>query len=167
MRIEGAGLVDKLDGITRLNRNEGVGNIYISHTPKDQESMASRADAMKAKGFTERAGIVATAGLSRDDLESLSRIKPMSDVEIETVSRWNTPPGWRQKMLTDPRTGQKRPAPAPGAGKILIKLGDRAGIQTQVKLTQAELDLHDTNARWVTEGDPAGLAPAQLVPTGK
>ena len=34
---------------------------------------------------------------------------------------------------------------------MLIKLGDRAGIQTQVRLTQAELDLHDTNERWSSE----------------
>ncbi|PZS09976.1 MAG: ATP/GTP-binding protein [Acidimicrobiales bacterium] len=151
LRIEGAGLVDKMDGITRLNRAEGVGNIYIAHTPKDQESMTSRADAMKARGFTERAGIVVAAGLSIDDLQSLSKVKPMSDVEIDTVARWNTPPGWRQKMVTDLRTGKRRPAPPPGCGKVLIKLGDRAGIQTQVKLTQAELDMHDTNARWLAE----------------
>jgi len=151
MRIEGAGLVDKLDEITRLNRNEGVGNIFITHSLKDMQSMSSAADNMKARGFAERSGIVVTAGLAKEDLRALSEVKRMSEVEINTVAGWSTPPGWRQRMVRDPDTGQMRPAPPPGAGKVLVKLGERAGIQTQVKLTPTELRLHDTNERWITE----------------
>ncbi|MFJ6419179.1 ATP/GTP-binding protein [Paeniglutamicibacter sp. NPDC091659] len=149
LRIGGAQLVDRLDGLTRLNRNEGVGNLYIAHTPKDQKSMASQADAVKALGFTERSGIVATAGLAKEDLRALSDVKPMTEKEIDRVAGWNTPPGWAPKLVRDTKTGELRPTPPPGAGKFLIKVGDRAGIQVQVKLTQTELDLHDTNARWV------------------
>lgn len=151
MRIEGAGLVDKLDEITRLNRNDGVGNIFITHSLKDLQSMASAADNMKARGFAERSGIVVTAGLAKEDLRALSEVKRMSEIEITTVAGWSTPPGWRQRMVRDPGTGQLRPAPPPGAGKVLVKLGERAGIQTQVKLTPTELRLHDTNERWITE----------------
>ena len=151
MRIEGAGLVDKLDEITRLNRSEGVGNIFITHSLKDMQSMSSAADNMKARGFAERSGIVVTAGLAKEDLRALSEVKRMSEVEINTVAGWSTPPGWRQRMVRDPDTGQMRPAPPPGAGKVLVKLGERAGIQTQVKLTPTELRLHDTNERWITE----------------
>jgi len=151
MRIEGAGLVDKLDEITRLNRNDGVGNIFITHSLKDMQSMASAADNMKARGFAERSGIVVTAGLAKEDLRALSEVKRMSEIEITTVAGWSTPPGWRQRMVRDPETGQMRPAPPPGAGKVLVKLGERAGIQTQVKLTPTELRLHDTNERWITE----------------
>jgi len=151
MRIEGAGLVDKLDEITRLNRNDGVGNIFITHSLKDMQSMSSAADNMKARGFAERSGIVVTAGLAKEDLRALSEVKRMSEVEINTVAGWSTPPGWRQRMVRDPETGQMRPAPPPGAGKVLVKLGERAGIQTQVKLTPTELRLHDTNERWITE----------------
>ncbi len=151
MRIEGAGLVDKLDEITRLNRNDGVGNIFITHSLKDMQSMSSAADNMKARGFAERSGIVVTAGLAKEDLRALSEVKRMSEVEINTVAGWSTPPGWRQRMVRDPDTGQMRPAPPPGAGKVLVKLGERAGIQTQVKLTPTELRLHDTNERWITE----------------
>ncbi len=151
MRIEGAGLVDKLDEITRLNRNDGVGNIFITHSLKDMQSMVSPADNMKARGFAERSGIVVTAGLAKEDLRALSEVKRMSEVEINTVAGWSTPPGWRQRMVRDTDTGQMRPAPPPGAGKVLVKLGERAGIQTQVKLTPTELRLHDTNERWITE----------------
>lgn len=151
MRIEGAGLVDKLDGLTRLNRNDGVGNIFITHSLKDMESMSNAADARKARGFAERSSIIVTAGLAMDDLRALSEVKRMSEMEMSTVARWTTPAGWQQRMVRDQATGLYRPAPPPGAGKVLIKLGERAGIQTQVKLTRAELSLHDTNARWLQE----------------
>ncbi|MEJ7831576.1 MAG: ATP/GTP-binding protein [Nocardioides sp.] len=154
MRLEGAGLVDKLDAITRLNRNEGTGNIFITHSLKDLESMTSAADVQKARGFAERSGIVVTAALAKDDLRALSEVKRMSEAEINTVASWSTPPGWEQKTIRDPVTGQERPAPPPDAGKVLIKLGERAGIQTQVKLTPTELALHDTNQRWITAGTP-------------
>lgn len=150
LRIEGAGLVDKLDGLTRLNRNDGVANIYITHSLKDMESMASEADARKARGFAERSSIVVTAGLAKDDLRALSQVKKLSEAEIAQVSSWTTPDGYKKRMVTDPLTGKKRPAPPPGAGKVLIKVGERAGIRTQVTLTRAELNLHDTNARWVS-----------------
>lgn len=170
MRLEGAGLVDKLDSITRLQRNDGVGNIYITHSMKDLTSMASEADNMKARGFAERSGIIVTAGLAKPDLLALSEIRRMSQVEIGAVASWSTPPGWRQRMIIDPRTGVSRPAPPPGAGKVLIKIGDRAGIQTQVKLTPAEIALHDTNERWVTEsmlaGPESASVPAQAAPRG-
>ncbi len=152
MRIEGAGLVDKLDGVTRLNRSDGVGNIFITHSLKDMESMSSAADARKARGFAERSSIIVTAGLAMDDLRALSEVKRMSENEMRTVASWSTPAGWKQKMIRT-STGMLRPAPPPGAGKVLIKLGERAGIQTQVKLTQAEFDLHDTNARWLQEAE--------------
>ena len=56
-----------------------------------------------------------------------------------------------ENRLTRDESGRTRPAPPPGAGKVLIKLGERAGIQTQVRLTRTELDLHDTNLRWLGE----------------
>lgn len=148
MRLEGAGLVDKADSITRLNRADGVGNLFITHSLRDMASMSSPADNMKARGFAERSGIVVTAGLAKEDLYALSEVKRMSEVEIATVAGWSTPPGWRTRTVRG-ADGRTRPAPPPGAGKVLIKLGERAGIQTQVRLTQTELDLHDTNERWL------------------
>jgi hypothetical protein len=149
MRLAGAGLVDKLDAITRLNRSEGVGHIFITHTLKDLESMDSPAETRKAKGFAERSAITVCAGLAREDLRALSDIRRLSAAEVDTVASWSTPPGWRPRLqrTTD---GSSRPAPPPGAGRVLIKIGQRPGIATQVLLTQTELDLHDTNTRWTT-----------------
>ena len=149
-RLEGAGLVDKADSITRLNRNDGTGHLFITHSLRDMTSMESAADNIKARGFAERSGIVVTAGLAKEDLRALSEVKRMSEVEIDTVAGWSTPPGWRPRTVRG-ADGRTRPAPPPGAGKVLIKLGDRAGIATQVRLTQTELDLHDTNSRWIGE----------------
>lgn len=152
MRLEGAGLVDKADAITRLNRNDGVANLFITHSLRDMESMSSEADRIKARGFLERSGIAVTAGLAREDLLALSEVKRMSQVEIDTVASWSTPPGWVSRRVRG-ADGRTRPAAPPGAGKVLIKIGSRAGIQVQVRLTSAELSLHDTNSRWI--GDAA------------
>lgn len=150
MRLPDAGLVEKADSVTRLNRNDGVAHMFITHSLRDLESMSNAADNQKARGFAERSGIVVTAGLAREDLYALSEVRRMSQIEIDTVSGWSTPPGWRPRNVRG-ADGRSRPAPPPGAGKVLIKLGDRAGIQTQVRLTQTEMDLHDTNARWLGE----------------
>lgn len=162
MRLDGAGLVDAMDSMTRLNRNDGIGNTFVMHSLKDPESLASAADVKKAQGFAERSGIVVTAALTEEDLRSLSNIKRMSEKEIRTVSSWSTPPGWQAPKIKDPVTGEERPAPPPDAGKVLIKLGQRAGIPTQVKLTPTELALHDTNARWVTGGQHAASSTEEV-----
>src|SRR3954468_21575936 len=120
MRLDGAGLVDKADSITRLNRAEGVGNLFLTHSLRDMQSMSSQADNLKARGFAERSGIVVTAGLAKEDLRALSEVKRMSEVEIQTVAGWSTPPGWRSRQVRD-ADGRTRPAPPPGAGKVLIK----------------------------------------------
>jgi hypothetical protein len=159
MRLAGAGLVDKLDAITRLNRSEGVGHIFVTHTLKDLESMDSAAETRKAKGFAERSAITVTAGLAREDLRALSDVRRLSAAEIDTVASWSTPPGWRPRLVPS-ADGSSRPAPPPGAGRVLIKIGQRPGIATQVLLTDTELAWHDTNARWTTPAPTAATVGA-------
>ncbi len=145
----GAGLPDRMDSLTRLNRREGVGQAFITHTLKDLESMANHEDRLKARGFAERAGMLVTAGLPRSDLELVSAIVPLSEREVDLVASWNTPASWAPRSDVVPGA-RGRPAPPPGLGKFLLKVGEgRAGIPVQLSLTQAEIDLHDTNARWV------------------
>ena len=145
----GAGLPDRMDALTRLNRRDGVGQVLVTHTLKDLESMADPADRLKARGFAERAGMLVTAGLPRTDLELVSAVLPLSEREVDLVAGWNTPPSWAPRTDTAAGAGG-RPAPPPGLGKFLLKVGEgRAGIPVQLQLTRAEMDLHDTNARWV------------------
>ena len=50
----GNGIVDRVDFLTRLNRQVGVGTAMISHTMSDLLSLSSEEDRMKARGFVER-----------------------------------------------------------------------------------------------------------------
>lgn len=136
----GEGLVDRIDGVTRLNRQQGLGQIMVTHTMKDLDSLPALEDRMKARGFVERAGAVALAGLSEAEMGSLRDVVHLSHVEERMITEWATPPAW------DSTRGVE--ADPPGLGKFLIKVGGRPGIPFQVRLTASERVLHDTNRRW-------------------
>ena len=134
----GEGMVDKVDELTRLNRNSGVGQAMITHSMADLRALRNVEDRDKAKGFVERAGLVVCGGLPAQEVAELSEIVAFSRAERQQVTSWSTPPGWDVAAL------------APGVGKFLIKSGQRPGIPVSVELTRAELDaaVHDTNKRW-------------------
>ncbi|MBT2418031.1 ATP/GTP-binding protein [Streptomyces sp. ISL-22] len=138
----GRGLVDRVDALTRLNRQRGVGMAMITHTMSDLLALPAQEDRMKAKGFVERAGMVICGGLPGAEMPDLNQVVAMSHVEQEMITGWSTPPAW------DSVAG--REAPPPGRGKFLIKVGGRPGIPLQVELTEAELSINDTNRRWAT-----------------
>jgi hypothetical protein len=134
----GEGMVDKVDELTRLNRNSGVGQAMVTHSMADLRALRNVEDRDKAKGFVERAGLVVCGGLPAQEVAELSEIVAFSRAERQQVTSWSTPPGWDVAAL------------APGVGKFLIKSGQRPGIPVSVELTRAELDaaVHDTNKRW-------------------
>lgn len=142
LSLDAPGLIDGINGITRLNRNEGVGQAMITHGQDDLKAMRSEADRAKARGFIARAGAFVTAGLPRQEVDDLAGVVPMTAAERSLVSSWATPTSWNPSA---------RP---PGVGKLLIKVGERPGIPLQTRLTQAELDtgLHNTNKRWESTG---------------
>ncbi|NAE18022.1 ATP/GTP-binding protein [Enterococcus hirae] len=134
----GPGMVDNVDATTRLNRADGMGLLECTHTMSDLSALPDPADVAKAKGFIERAGAVAVAGLPPHEMDDLSQITHFTEAERKMVESWSTPESWDQR------------AEPPGLGKMLIKVGRRPGIPTQVTLTQAEIrsGVHNTNARW-------------------
>ncbi len=134
----GEGMVDKVDQLTRLNRNQGVGQVMISHSLADLRALRNAEDRDKAKGFVERAGLVIVGGLPGQEIDELSEIVAFSKAERAQVTSWSTPPGWDAEA--DP----------PGRGKFLLKCGQRPGIPVHVDLTAAERDaqVHNTNKRW-------------------
>lgn len=136
-----AGLVDNMDAITRLNRNEGVGQAMITHTMSDLEALANRADVMKARGFVERAGMVFCGALPPSEFSKLRQVMAFSDAEEEMVTSWTSPPA------LDANANDVVDVP-PGCGNFLAKLGGRPGIPFHVDLTKAERGLNDTNKRW-------------------
>lgn len=138
-----SGIVDRIDALTRLNRSLGLGDAKITHTLKDAEALGTDADRAKARGFVERAGIVACAGLPAAEMTDLGRVIGLSRREIELVSSWSSPPGWASSGSNEE---------PPGRGRFLIKVGGRPGIPIRVSITDTERRLHDTNQRWVQNG---------------
>ncbi len=154
----GRGMVDRVDALTRLNRQRGVGMVMVSHTMADLMSMPDEHDRMKARGFVERAGIVICGGLPRAEMPRVNEAVPLSRAEEEMLVDWASPGAW------DPQTG--READPPGRGKFLLKVGGRPGIPVQVTLTQEEKSLTDTNRSWVegAQAGPSSLLGSQAPP---
>lgn len=149
----GRGMVDRVDALTRLNRQRGVGTAMISHTMSDLLALAAAEDRMKAKGFVERSGMVICGGLPAAEMPQLTSAVPLSQAEQQLLIGWQDPPAW------DPTTG--READPPGRGKFLVKVGGRPGIPVQVSLTSVETSINDTNRLWRQRsrvGRPASTA---------
>lgn len=138
----GSGMVDRVDSLTRLNRNVGVGQAMITHTMKDLLSLPTEEDRMKAAGLVERAGMVICGGLTASEMPDLNRVIRLSQVEQGMLEGWSTPPTFDQKL--------GRETEPPGRGKFLIKVGGRPGIPVRVHITEVEKATSDTNKLWHT-----------------
>lgn len=134
----GRGLVNRVDALTRLNRQRGVGSAIITHTMKDFLALPSEEDRMKAVGFVERSGLVICGGLPREEMPRLQQVMDLSRIEQDTISAWSTPPSWTTEQGADP----------PGRGNFMVKVGGMPGIPLQVQLTSREIAVNDTNKRW-------------------
>jgi hypothetical protein len=136
----GSGMVDRVDALTRLNRQRGVGLAMISHTMSDLLSLPSEPDRMKARGFVERAGMVICGGLPAAEMPMLTQVVPLSRAEQQMLISWQDPPSW------DPVAGAE--TEPPGRGKFLVKVGGVPGWPVHVTLTSVEAALNDTNKLW-------------------
>jgi hypothetical protein len=143
----GTGLVDRVDGLTRLNRQQGVGQILITHTMADLVALPTEEDRVKARGFVERSGMVVCAGLPDAEMPALTQVVRMTEREQRLIVDWSTPPSWH------PATGAE--SEPPGRGKFLAKVGGRPGLAFRVDLTRAERRVGDTNRRWANTYDSA------------
>ena len=135
----GHGMVERVDELTRLNRQRGVGVAMCTHTMSDLLALPSAEDRAKARGFVERAGMVICGGLPRAEMEMLTQVIPMSEAEQKTLVEWQDPPAW---------TSASNSSAPPGRGNFLCKVGGRPGIPIHVALTDSELALNDTNKLW-------------------
>lgn len=140
LRAGGGGMVEVVDQATRLNRTDGTGNIQITHTMSDLESLAHEEDRKKAIGFVERAGMVICGGLPAREMAMLTKVVSLSQEEQNTLTAWSAPGAWNRDL--------GRQEPPPGRGKFLIKVGNRPGIPVAVRLTSSELSLGNSNRRW-------------------
>lgn len=139
----GKGIVDRIDSLTRLNRQRGVGLAMITHTMSDLMALPDEQDRMKARGFVERAGMIVAGGLPRAEMSMLTQAVALSRSEQNLIMSWQNPPGW---------SPEQEP---PGRGKFLIKVGGHPGIPVHVELTEEERFINDTNKAWhATESFP-------------
>lgn len=146
----GRGMVDRVDALTRLNRQRGVGLAMISHTMSDLLALPSEEDRMKARGFVERAGMIVAGGLPSAEMPMLTQAVPLSRAEQDLLISWQDPPAW------DSSTG--REAEPPGRGKFLVKVGGHPGTPLKVQLMNMELAVNDTNRMW----HPGAAAPVVI-----
>jgi hypothetical protein len=140
LRSGGSGMVQRIDGLLRLDRHLGTGTGLITHSITDMLGVSDPVDALRAKGFVERIGIKVIGGVPPGELDALSHVIGFSDRERSMVTQWSSPASW------DPRTG--REAAPPGRGRFLLKVGGRPGIPVAVTLVASELAINDTNLRW-------------------
>lgn len=141
----GAGMVNRIDELTRLNRTDGTGLLQITHTGRDLESLPNEVDVKIAKGFIERAGMVICGGLPAGELERLSDVLQFTPAERDMITSWS-----RGAPLRRQRRGQRRKPM--GLGKFMVKISKDGApgipIQTILTPTEDELRLHDTNVRF-------------------
>jgi hypothetical protein len=145
----GRGIVDRVDALTRLNRQRGVGMAMITHTMSDLLALPTEEDRMKARGFVERAGMVICGGLPSAEMPMLTAAVPFSRAEQDLLVGWTAPPAF------DTLAGNE--TSPPGRGNFLVKVGGRPGIPVHVTLTSVEADLNDTNRLWHTTSRSAPM----------
>ncbi len=144
-----AGLIDQL---FRTNRTEGVGQAWVTHSPKDALKLPTHEDREAALGFAENAGAIVMFGLAKNAVDALDETTvSLNEKERQAVTSWRSPRSFRAR-----RARNGRPKPPPGAGKALIKVQGATGIAVQVVLVDQELQLHDTNERWFRRRGPRG-----------
>ncbi|WP_017541545.1 ATP-binding protein [Nocardiopsis halophila] len=133
----GPGMVDALDGITRLNRSKGEVSMMVTHSLRDLDALPTEEDRAKASGLMERCDTLVLAAMPRSELERVDAQRPLTDGEKDIVASWSSP-------ATTGADGSTMVHP--GRGKYLLKIGARVGVPVQLMLTPAELDLYDTDA---------------------
>lgn len=133
----GSGLIDKVDSLTRLNRQLGTGVAYVTHNLADLETMPDESDRAKARGFADRSAVMLIAASTDAELDNVSRIRRLSGREREEILRWTAPESW---------SGDG--ALATGRGNMLLKVGSRPGIPVHLTPTKLELELGNTDFRW-------------------
>ena len=164
----GAGIVDRVDELTRVQRAIATGTTMISHTIKDLAAFDSIADRKKALGFFERARAKVIGPVPPGEIDLLNEYVSLSRKEAAQLTGWSSgsnptddpvAPEWVEGQTSEDDRQRRRGArKLPyGMGKFLIKTGEgdaQPGIPLQTELTDAERKsgVHDTNSRFDMEG---------------
>jgi hypothetical protein len=133
----GAGMADRVNELTRLNRTDGVCQIMVTHGVRD---LATGRD-QQVEGIEHRVGALVIGGVPRQEVEALAGVVNLTDTEAAELVSWSS------TADLDPRT---RP---PGSGKFLIKHSPtEPGIPVDVLLTPTELAWGGQNSNLAWQG---------------
>lgn len=146
----GAGMVDRVNELTRLNRGDGAELYMISHTVNDLAAFESMADVNKALGFLDRARVKIIGPIPEAEIDALAGKIKFTDTEREQLVAWASDTGIDDD---DDEFADHRQERIPyGMGKFLIKTGesDQAGLPFQLRFTFSEWEtgIHATNSRF-------------------
>lgn len=141
------GSVYRINGITKVNRTEGLGQIMITHSMKDLE-LSTEERTKIAIGFVERSAMLYLGGLARNEMDLLDRVRRFSNREKNLMVEWSS------EGTVNPSTGKV--SPPPGRGKFLLKTGEHPGVPFRTELTAGEHRIHDTNSAWAQAMTAAG-----------
>lgn len=136
-----SGMVDHIDALSRLNRQVGIGTIYITHSMVDFMALATEEDRRKASGLVERSRMLILGGVTYREIDLLRGLFHFSDKEARRLTGWNAPGGYDKFTQS--------PLPMPGMGKFMLKTSDSPGITFGIDLTPEEMALSEqSNYRW-------------------
>ncbi|MEW1926416.1 ATP-binding protein [Streptomyces sp. NPDC088360] len=132
----GPGLVDAMDGISRLNRVYDDVTLFVTHSLLDAESLPTEEDRMKARGLMDRCDTWVIGASSTEELERVTGKRALTEQERMMITSWSS-----ATSTGLDGTDQIHP----GRGKYLIKIGTRPGIAAATELTAAERRLYHTD----------------------
>ena len=157
----GNGIVWRVDEVTRVQREQGTGSLFTTHTVKDLQAFDSMEDRQRAMGFLDRARVKVCFPLPEDEASLMEGKVNLNEKEAATLAEWATTPrgiddpvvseiseaAWAEGVRA---TGTETNTVPPGMGKFLIKEGEQPGIPVQMRLTATEraTEMHNTNKRF-------------------
>lgn len=157
----GNGIVWRVDEVTRVQREQGTGTLFTTHTVKDLKAFDSMEDRQRAMGFLDRARVKVCFPLPEDEAALMEGKVNLNDQEAATLAEWATTPRGVDDPVVDEiseadwengvrATTRKIHTIPPGMGKFLIKEGEQPGIPVQMHLTATErsTEIHNTNKRF-------------------
>ncbi|MFF2088602.1 hypothetical protein ACFVVM_32865 [Nocardia sp. NPDC058176] len=156
-------MVDRVDELTRLQREWAAALIMISHSIRDLRSRTGDA-VNRAIGFLERSRVKIFGALPREELEQLSGITGFTETEKQNITSWSAPAAMTGEP---PREGEPLPLP-PGVGKWILKTTEDStpGTPFVVVFTRAEIEagIHNTSKRFDSFGTQASSTTTDLIP---
>ncbi|WP_280445102.1 hypothetical protein [Nocardia brasiliensis] len=155
-RVLGVGefMVDRVDALTRLQRELGTGLIMCSHTIKDLAAFDSPAAQAKALGFFERSRAKLIGPVGPDEINRIRGAIGITETEKLLITSWAAP-----RPPSDDDLDPSRRQQPPGTGCFLLKCGEanEPGIPFRLVFTPTEraADVHNTNRRFDNLGAPS------------